>query len=51
VRFLVDENLPRSLAKVLRESGFDAVDVRDLGLRGKPDSEIFRAALAHEATC
>jgi predicted nuclease of predicted toxin-antitoxin system len=48
-RFLIDENLPRSLAPRLREAGFEAVDIRDLGLRGKPDTEILEGALAHDA--
>jgi predicted nuclease of predicted toxin-antitoxin system len=26
---------------VLRDAGFDAVDVRDVGLRGKSDAEVF----------
>lgn len=45
--FLVDENLPRSLAPRLRAAGFQARDVRDLGLRGAPDTEIFEFALTH----
>jgi predicted nuclease of predicted toxin-antitoxin system len=44
-RFLVDEDLPRSLARHLRERGIEADDVRDVGLRGMPDSEIFRFAV------
>ena len=39
-KFLVDEDLPRSLARELRQAGIDAVDVRDAGLRGRPDREI-----------
>jgi predicted nuclease of predicted toxin-antitoxin system len=46
-RFLVDEDLPRSLAALLRAAGIAAEDVRDLGLRGKPDDEIFAYATAH----
>jgi predicted nuclease of predicted toxin-antitoxin system len=46
--FLVDENLPRSLAPRLRAAGFQARDVRDLGLRGLPDAEIFEFARTHE---
>lgn len=44
--FLVDENLPRSLARQLRESGVEAQDVRDLGLRGRPDTEVLEIAVA-----
>lgn len=36
--FLVDEDLPRSLARLLRAESLDAEDVRDVGLRGKTDA-------------
>lgn len=41
LRFLTDEDMPRSTARVLRDAGFDAVDVRDVGLRGKSDRQVF----------
>ena len=41
LRFLVDEDVPRSTARVLCDAGFDAVDVRDVGLRGKSDQLVF----------
>ena len=47
--FLVDENLPRSLAPRLRAAGLEVHDVRDLGLRGAPDTEIFEVALSQGA--
>lgn len=34
LRFLTDEDVPRSTARVLRDAGFDAIDVRDVGLQG-----------------
>jgi predicted nuclease of predicted toxin-antitoxin system len=40
-RFLIDEDLPRSLAPALRSAGFEAVDVRDAGLRGTDDALVF----------
>ncbi len=46
--FLVDENLPRSLAPALNASGFQAFDVRDLGLRGRPDPEVLALALQRD---
>jgi predicted nuclease of predicted toxin-antitoxin system len=46
--FLVDENLPRSLAPRLQASGFAVEDVRDLGLRGAPDTKIFEVARARD---
>jgi predicted nuclease of predicted toxin-antitoxin system len=44
LRFITDEDVPRSTARVLRDAGFDAVDVRDVGLRGKSDAEVFAYA-------
>jgi hypothetical protein len=35
LRFITDEDVPRSTARVLRDAGFDTVDVRDVGLREK----------------
>ena len=47
--FLIDEDMPRSMAVVLREAGHDALDVRDVGLRGHTDDEVFAYAQAHDA--
>lgn len=47
-RVIVDEDLPRSLYRALREAGFDAVDVRDIGLRGEPDHRVFAEAVRQE---
>ncbi len=44
-RFLVDEDLPRSLAPRLRAAGQEAQDVRDVGLRGRPDTDVFDYAV------
>ena len=44
--FLVDEDLPRSLGPLLRQAGHVVEDVRDIGLRGRADSEVFEAARA-----
>lgn len=41
MRFVVDAQLPPSLAAVLQREGHDAVAVRDIGLRESPDSEIW----------
>jgi predicted nuclease of predicted toxin-antitoxin system len=46
LNFLVDENMPRSLASLIAALGFIVQDVRDMGLRGRPDTEVFEAALA-----
>ena len=40
MRFLVDEDLPRAVDDLLKRYGHEAVDVRDIGLRGAKDIEI-----------
>jgi predicted nuclease of predicted toxin-antitoxin system len=47
VTFLVDENLPRSLAPELRRAGFAAEDVRDRGLGGRDDAEVLAYAISY----
>ncbi len=42
--FLIDEDLPRSTARALRKAGYNATDVRDVGLRGRSDQEVFAYA-------
>jgi predicted nuclease of predicted toxin-antitoxin system len=49
VNFLVDENMPRTLAPQIVELGFAVQDVRDIGLRARPDSEVMEAAIATDA--
>jgi len=49
-RFLIDEDLPRSLARLLREAGFSVEDVRDVGLRGRSDDDVFRYATSNSLT-
>lgn len=46
-RFLVDADLPRSLARHLRTAGFQAEDVHDIGMRKSPDDDIFIYAVSH----
>jgi predicted nuclease of predicted toxin-antitoxin system len=45
--FLVDEDLPRTLAPSLRQAGLGAEDVRDRGLGGRPDSDIIAFTVSH----
>ncbi len=45
--FLIDEDMPRSTARVLTQAGYRAVDVRDVGLRGHSDVEVFAYAQSH----
>lgn len=49
MRFVVDAQLPPALARVLRDSGCDAVAVREIGLRNATDSEIWHYAIQKEA--
>lgn len=41
---VIDEDLHRSLKPVLESLGFTVFDIRDHGLRGHPDSKIFKFA-------
>ncbi len=43
-KFLVDEDMARSTAVALRQAGHEAQDVRDVGLRGHSDQEVFDRA-------
>jgi predicted nuclease of predicted toxin-antitoxin system len=49
IKFVVDEDMPRSTSGVLKSRGFEAMDVRDCGLRGKSDEEVFRFAQREKA--
>lgn len=40
MRFLIDEDLPRSLVNLFQQYGHEAFHVRDVGLRAAPDEEI-----------
>ena len=43
-RFLIDEDLPRSLARALSAVRMDAVHVIDAGLRGRSDFDVLGGA-------
>jgi predicted nuclease of predicted toxin-antitoxin system len=47
MRFLIDEDLPRSVGNLVRQYGHDALDVRDIGLRGARDADIAAHAKKH----
>lgn len=40
MQFLIDEDLPHSIGDLLRSYGHEAIDVRDIDLRGAKDSQI-----------
>ncbi|PIY40475.1 DUF5615 family PIN-like protein [Candidatus Aquicultor secundus] len=48
-KFVIDEDMPRSTAKHLDELGYDAKDVRDVGLRGAKDDTVFAFTQSNEA--
>ena len=45
----VDEDMPRSTVVMLRQAGHTAEDVRDVGLRGHNDDDVFAYAQATQA--
>lgn len=48
MRFLIDEMFSAVVARHLTDLGHDARHVRDLGLAGHPDDEVFRQAIAED---
>ncbi|TAK53247.1 MAG: hypothetical protein EPO24_14650 [Bacteroidetes bacterium] len=50
IRFLIDEDMPRSTAPLLIQHGFPASDVRDIGLRSASDESIYAYAQKHGLT-
>jgi hypothetical protein len=46
LRLLLDEMYSPALASALRDAGMDAVTVAELGLTGRPDPDVFAAAVA-----
>ncbi len=49
MRFLLDENFPRSVAAVLSEKGHEAVDLRSIGLLGASDALVAERAIEMNA--
>ncbi len=48
MRFLVDQNVPPSVAVALREAGHDAVHTRERGLERAEDHRLVELARAEE---
>jgi predicted nuclease of predicted toxin-antitoxin system len=48
-KFVIDEDMPRSTEVILKEQGYDVKDIRDHGLRGAKDEEIFEFAQKEKA--
>lgn len=49
LKLVIDEDMPRSTARTLKAKGFEALDVRDCGLRGQSDEEVFKFAQREKA--
>ena len=49
IRFVIDEDLPRSTGVALSGEGYEVKDVRDQGLRGLGDEEIYAFAQREKA--
>jgi len=49
MKFLIDAQLPPSLAAWISERGHEAVAVRDIGLRDSPDTAIWEYAQVNDA--
>ncbi|MBU1487133.1 DUF5615 family PIN-like protein [bacterium] len=47
--FVIDEDMPRSTGIILKESGYAVKDIRDYGLRGAADEEIYEFAQGEKA--
>lgn len=47
--FVIDEDMPRSTGKALKNCGYEVKDIRDHGLRGASDHEIYQFAKRNEA--
>ena len=48
-RFIIDEQLPPALGRLLKKAGHDAVHVRHIGLAAATDQRIWDEALARKA--
>jgi len=49
VRFVIDEDMPRSTGVALSREGYEVKDVRDHGYRGLGDEEIYTFAQREKA--
>ena len=48
-KFVIDEDMPRSTGTILKKYGYVVKDIRDYGLRGAEDNEIFKYAQNEQA--
>jgi predicted nuclease of predicted toxin-antitoxin system len=48
-KFVIDEDMPRSTGAVLKKRGYAVKDIRDYGLRGAADRQIYEFAQSEKA--
>ena len=48
-KFVIDEDMPCSTGRILKQRGYDIRDIRDYGLRGAEDEEIYEFAQREKA--
>jgi predicted nuclease of predicted toxin-antitoxin system len=48
MKFLIDNALSPIIAQGLRDAGFEAIHVRDIGMHSASDSSIFKFALQND---
>ena len=48
-KFVIDEDMPRSTGRILKQRGYDVRDIRDYGLRGAEDKKIYEFAQREKA--
>jgi len=48
-KFVIDEDMPRFTTKMLKEHEYEVRDIRDYGLRGADDEEIYQFAQTEQA--
>ena len=51
IKLLLDQGLPRSTATILRERGFDATHVGEIGLAAAEDRLILEFARSQDSVC
>jgi predicted nuclease of predicted toxin-antitoxin system len=49
LKFVIDEDMPRSTGSILKQRGYDVRDIRDYGLRGAEDQKIYEFAQREQA--
>lgn len=49
LRFVIDEDQPRSIGRLLKKQGREVKDIRDHGLRGAADDKIYQFAQKNKA--